>query len=64
MKQLRFLALALLAAWNFSCDKDSGKGEDITKEGELPNGTEISGDISKNTLLKKGTLTPFAGESM
>jgi hypothetical protein len=61
MKQLRFLALALLAAWNFSCDKDSGKGEDITKEGELPNGTEISGDISKNTLLKKGNTYTLRG---
>jgi hypothetical protein len=61
MKRFRVLTLALLAVWTMSCDKDDDGGETVGKEGELPNGSEIVGDITKNTILTKGSTYTLRG---
>lgn len=61
MKRFRVLALAFLAFGILSCDKDEEGGETVGKEGELPNGAEIVGDITKNTVLTKGNTYTLRG---
>lgn len=60
-KNLRGLAFSALAMISFlACEKDE-KGGAAGREGELANGTEIVGDISKNTILAKGNTYTLRG---
>jgi hypothetical protein len=61
---LRLLALAALTVISVSfasCDKNDTDEPKGGREGELANGTEISGDITKNTILAKGNTYTLRG---
>lgn len=61
-KNWRGLALSALAMVSFlACDNDDNGGTTVGREGELPNGTEIVGDITKNTILVKGNNYTLRG---
>ncbi len=61
-KDLRGLAFAVLAMVAFTaCDNSDDDGKGVGREGELPNGTEIVGDITENTILSKGNTYTLRG---
>ncbi|MBX2954068.1 MAG: hypothetical protein KF870_16315 [Leadbetterella sp.] len=56
---LAFSAWAMISL--MACEKDNNGGTTVGREGELPNGTEIVGDITKNTILAKGNTYTLRG---
>lgn len=53
-------ALTLVSLSFYSCNNDDND-ETVGREGELANGAEISGDITKNTILAKGNTYTLRG---
>lgn len=56
---LAFSAWAMISL--MACEKDNNGGTTVGREGELPNGMEIVGDITKNTILAKGNTYTLRG---
>lgn len=61
LRLLTLSTLSFLSVSLFSCSDDKKDENTPGKEGELANGTEIVGDISKNTVLTKGNTYTLRG---
>lgn len=53
-RQLALASLSLVVISLTSCNDDTPTPTDDNREGIIPNNTEISGDISKNSILAEG----------